>query len=116
MAKVIVDKYRYAEMLQAGYKLNMLHQDGVDSWEGYLVGITASDKSIMYNKEKALNYFCDEYEDLDVYVHNSIVTGIQNKINNHYKNNTLTEKDVKLLYEIFDEVEKLRIFVKEEDL
>ena len=58
----------------------------------------------------------DEYEDLDVYVHNSIVTGIQNKINNHYKNNTLTEKDVKLLYEIFDEVEKLRIFVKEEDL
>ena len=115
MAKVIVDKNRYAEMLQAEYKLNKLHEDAVP-FLAILDGITASDKSIMYNKEKALNYFCDEYEDLDVFVHNSIVTGIQDKINNHYKNNTLTEKDVKLLYEIFDEVEKLRIFVKEEDL
>ena len=115
MNKVVIDKNRYAELLQADYKLNMLYQDGVP-FLAILAGITASDKSIMYNKEKALNYFCDEYEDLDVFVHNSIVANIQNKINNYYKNNTLTEKDVKLLYEIFDEVEKLRIFVKEEDL
>lgn len=41
--------------------------------------------------------------------HNALITQIQNKINNFYKQNTVDRNVEKLLYAIFDDVENLRL-------